>query len=46
MRTIYRNARIYTVEPEMPWAEEMIVEGKKIVYVGKTTDETGDKVID
>ena len=46
MKTVYTNARIYTMDPDMPWAEEMVVEDKKITYVGITADTIGDEIID
>lgn len=32
--TVYHNARIYTANPDMPWAEAMVVSGDKLTYVG------------
>ncbi|MCQ2546456.1 MAG: amidohydrolase family protein [Clostridia bacterium] len=29
------NGKIYTENPEMPWAEAMVIEGKNLVYVGE-----------
>ena len=29
------NGKIYTENPAMPWAEAMIIEGKKLTYVGE-----------
>lgn len=46
MKTIYRNAEIYTVDPAMPWAKEMAVEDGKIAYIGELTENTADEVID
>lgn len=34
MKTIYRNAAIYTVNENQPWAEELEVTDKVITYVG------------
>ena len=34
MKTIYKNARIYTMNPQQPWAEEIVIEGDKIHYIG------------
>ncbi len=31
---VVTNARIYTVNPEQPWAEAMAIDGSDIVYVG------------
>lgn len=36
MKTVYKNAKIYTMNEKQPWAEELIVEDGKITYVGKT----------
>ncbi|QEA14515.1 amidohydrolase family protein [Comamonas flocculans] len=33
-----RNARIYTVNPQQPWAQALAVRGKDIVYVGQDDD--------
>jgi len=32
------NARIYTVNPQQPWAEALAIRGEKIVAVGSTRD--------
>jgi predicted amidohydrolase YtcJ len=32
--TVFRNGRIYTVDPAQPWAEAVAVTGGRIVYVG------------
>jgi predicted amidohydrolase YtcJ len=32
--TIFTNGAIYTVNPKLPWAEALVVEKSKIVYVG------------
>jgi predicted amidohydrolase YtcJ len=32
--TLYRNARIYTNDPESPWAQAMLVRGGEILVVG------------
>lgn len=34
MRKIITNARIYTENPDMPWAEAVVIDGRKFVYVG------------
>lgn len=34
----YINGRIYTENPDMPWAEAMVVDGKKLVFVGDNED--------
>lgn len=31
---VFRNAKVYTVNDEQPWAEALVVRGKQIVYVG------------
>ena len=31
---VLTNARVYTVNPEQPWAQAVVVEGNEIVYVG------------
>ena len=46
MKTVYRNAQIYTVNPSADWAEEMIVEDGKIIYIGEATNELCDSYID
>jgi predicted amidohydrolase YtcJ len=35
---VIRNARVYTVEPEQPWAEAVAVRGERIVWVGADGD--------
>ena len=37
---IFQNGKIYTVNKKQPWAEAVVVEGNKIVYVG---DNEGSK---
>lgn len=37
-QVLYSNARIYTMNENMPWAEAMVVEGNHIVFVGNNTD--------
>lgn len=37
-QTLYINAKIYTVNSSNPWAEAMLIEGNKIVYVGTRTE--------
>ena len=32
--TILNNGRIYTLDPEQPWAEALVIVGGKLVYVG------------
>ena len=34
---IFVNGKIYTENPDMPWAQALVCSGKKLVYVG--TDE-------
>lgn len=34
MRTLYYNGKLFTANPDMPWASAMIVEDKTIVWVG------------
>lgn len=36
--TVIVNARIYTVNPQQPWAEALAIRGEKIVAVGRTRD--------
>ena len=31
---IFLNGRVYTENPDMPWAQAMVTEGKKLIYVG------------
>ena len=31
---IYLGGRVYTANPDMPWAEAMVVRGDELVYVG------------
>lgn len=38
--TVFHNAKVYTVNEQQPWAEAVVVDGNKIVYVG---DNTGAK---
>ena len=38
--TVFHNAKVYTVNEKQPWAEAVVVDGNKIVYVG---DNTGAK---
>ena len=35
MKTVLKNARIYTANEKAPWAETVVIEDKKISYVGK-----------
>lgn len=47
MKTIYKNATIYTMNPANPWAEELETEDKIITYVGKSRSGVqADQVID
>ncbi|MBT8093047.1 MAG: amidohydrolase [Gammaproteobacteria bacterium] len=32
--TVFTNARVYTVDASMPWAEALAIKGNEIVYVG------------
>lgn len=32
--TLYRHGRIYTNDPELPWAESMVVRGEEIIAIG------------
>ena len=34
---VFTNARVYTVNPDMPWAEAVAVKGNEIVYVGDSS---------
>ena len=36
------NGKIYTENPEMPWAQAMAIDGKKLAYVG---DDDGAKAL-
>jgi len=36
--TILINAKIYTVNPQKPWAEALAIQGDKIVAVGTTRE--------
>lgn len=38
MRTLLFNGRIYTENPQMPWAQAMVVDGKEIVCIGENDD--------
>lgn len=40
MKTIYRNANIYTMNPEMPQAREMVIDEGRITYVGEYVPST------
>lgn len=51
MKTIYKNALIYTVDQNNPWADMLVVEDKKISFVGKEKDAgkeaaKADRIID
>jgi len=37
-KTAYTNGRIYTVDTVQPWAETIIVEGNKIIFIGTDSD--------
>jgi len=37
---LIRNARVYTVEKNQPWAEAIAIKGDKIVWVGNNVDVT------
>jgi predicted amidohydrolase YtcJ len=47
---MYFNGKIYTVNDAKPWAEALIIDGDKIIFVGsyieaeKKADETADKI--
>ena len=45
MRTLYKNARIYTMNNEKPWAEEILIDGKSIVAIDGSIEDA-DKIID
>ena len=32
----YSNGRIYTQDPDLPWAEPLVTRGDRIVFVGST----------
>jgi hypothetical protein len=38
---VIRNAKVYTVDPQRPWADAVAIQGDRIVWVG---DESGAKV--
>src|SRR5579859_1962576 len=49
--TLYRNARIYTNDPEAPWASAMLVRGEEILAIGDEDElvalaEKGTHVVD
>ena len=51
MKTAFINGKIYTVNEKQPLAQSVIVEGKKILFVGSDIDakrfmDTNTKVID
>lgn len=46
MKTRYTNARIYTVNSDMEWAEEMVVENGKITYVGSKQEHGDEEIVD
>ncbi|MEX0832398.1 MAG: amidohydrolase [Actinomycetota bacterium] len=35
---LIRNARVYTVDPKMPWAEAVAITGDRITWVGRDSD--------
>jgi len=37
-QSVYVNGRIYTSNPEQPWAEAMIIDEEEIAFVGSTAD--------
>lgn len=37
-RTLYTNGKIYTVNKQQPWAEAVVTEGNRIVFVGDAAD--------
>lgn len=36
--TIYKNAAVYTVNPDQPWAEALVIKGGVITFVGSDKD--------
>lgn len=49
MKTVLKNARIYTANEKAPWAAAVVIEDKKISYVGKDDSSKygdADKVYD
>ncbi|MBB6521373.1 amidohydrolase [Pseudoteredinibacter isoporae] len=38
---IYSNAKIYTANPEQPWAEAMVTKGEQIIFVGSNEQAQG-----
>ena len=37
-QVLYSNARIYTMNPQAPWAEAMVTDGTSITFVGNEQD--------
>lgn len=35
---VYFNAKIYTVNPDLPWSEAMVIDGTKILFVGTNAE--------
>ncbi len=52
VQTVYLNGRIYTQDPDLPWAESLVTLGDRIIFVGGSTQEAmqyiagGAKVVD
>lgn len=48
MKTIYKNAKIYTMNPGQPWADEIVIDGDRISHIGRSDSFYGkvDEVID
>ena len=38
------NARVYTMNPKQPWADAVVIDDNRIVYVGET--KTANKIVD
>ncbi|MGF1835159.1 amidohydrolase [Photobacterium sanguinicancri] len=35
---VFKNAKVYTMDESMPWAEAVAIKGGKIIYVGASSD--------
>lgn len=40
MSTVYTNGRIYTADPHAPFAEAIVIDGKRVAFVGGATEAT------
>ncbi|MEM6582827.1 MAG: amidohydrolase [Pseudomonadota bacterium] len=43
---VYLNARIYTANPDLPWAEAMVVRDEKLTYVGDNDTASGYRAME